>query len=93
MKFMVNIFQIGNENIKCLESVGIFATISKDYLNFKNLSSSTQNEFRPIACVNPEIEVICYVILLSNGFKNAKVVFFYYIFCELNIFIKFEYCL
>eukprot|EP00102_Acyrthosiphon_pisum_P015188 XP_008185630.2 PREDICTED: dynein heavy chain 10, axonemal [Acyrthosiphon pisum] len=53
--------------------VGIFITMNPGYAGRTELPESLKTLFRPVVCVLPDLELICLIMLFSEGFLNAKV--------------------
>lgn len=52
----------------------IIITLNRAYTGKnKKLPQSIKLLFRPVGCIMPNVEEICYATLLSEGFYNAKV--------------------
>lgn len=39
----------------------------------KEIDEIVKNHFRPVVCITPDFEQICFTILYSEGFLEAKV--------------------
>lgn len=53
--------------------VGIFITMNPGYAGRTELPETVKTFFRPVICVVPDLELICLIMLFSEGFLNAKV--------------------
>ncbi|VVC32081.1 Dynein heavy chain, domain-2,Dynein heavy chain domain,Dynein heavy chain, domain-1,Dynein heavy chain, P- [Cinara cedri] len=55
--------------------VGIFITMNVDEMNGqqKEINDIIKNHFRPVICLIPDFEQICFTILYSEGFLQAKI--------------------
>ena len=53
--------------------VGIFITMNPGYAGRTELPETVKTLFRPVICVLPDLELICLIMLFSEGFLNAKV--------------------
>ena len=53
--------------------VGIFVTMNPGYAGRTELPESVKALFRPVVCIVPDLELICLIMLFSEGFLEAKV--------------------
>lgn len=66
-------FNFENQEI-CLDlKVGIFVTMNPGYAGRTELPESVKALFRPVVCIVPDLEMICLIMLFSEGFLQAKV--------------------
>ncbi|XP_023680034.2 dynein axonemal heavy chain 11 isoform X2 [Paramormyrops kingsleyae] len=60
------------EEIPLKPSVGIFITMNPGYAGRTELPENLKALFRPCAMVLPEIELICEIMLVAEGFQTAQ---------------------
>ncbi|KAM6281322.1 LOW QUALITY PROTEIN: dynein axonemal heavy chain 11 [Porphyrio hochstetteri] len=79
-----------DENLTLKSSVGIFSTMKPGYADQTELPESLDTLFRPWAVVVPDIELICGITLVAEGFVGACLVvrkrITLYILCFLRMF-------
>ncbi|XP_067615922.1 dynein beta chain, ciliary [Eurosta solidaginis] len=66
-------FNFMGENIICVPSVGIFITMNPGYAGRTELPENLKALFRPCAMVVPDFELICEIMLVAEGFQDARV--------------------
>ncbi|KAM3873375.1 dynein axonemal heavy chain 11 [Diretmus argenteus] len=65
-------FLFQDEEIALKPSVGIFITMNPGYAGRAELPENLKALFRPCAMVVPDIELICEIMLVAEGFLGAK---------------------
>ncbi|XP_070583565.1 dynein axonemal heavy chain 11 isoform X3 [Erythrolamprus reginae] len=65
-------FTFLGENITLKTSVGIFITMNPGYAGRTELPENLKTLFRPCAMVVPDIELICEIMLVAEGFIDAR---------------------
>ncbi|XP_039198067.1 dynein heavy chain 11, axonemal isoform X1 [Crotalus tigris] len=60
------------ENITLKASVGIFITMNPGYAGRTELPENLKTLFRPCAMVVPDIELICEIMLIAEGFIDSR---------------------
>nr|XP_027209167.1 dynein beta chain, ciliary-like [Penaeus vannamei] len=66
-------FDFMGEPIRLTPSVGIFITMNPGYAGRTELPENLKVLFRPCAMVVPDLELICEIMLVAEGFIEAKV--------------------
>ncbi|XP_039277456.1 dynein heavy chain 10, axonemal [Nilaparvata lugens] len=66
-------FLFEGEEISLDNKVGIFITMNPGYAGRTELPESVKALFRPVVCIVPDLELICQIMLFSEGFLEAKV--------------------
>ncbi|CAH1732929.1 unnamed protein product [Aphis gossypii] len=66
-------FNFMGEKISLISSVGIFITMNPGYAGRTELPENLKALFRPCAMVVPDFELICEIMLVAEGFQEAKI--------------------
>ncbi|KAI1886190.1 hypothetical protein AGOR_G00211440 [Albula goreensis] len=66
-------FQFLEEDITLRSSVGIFITMNPGYAGRTELPENLKALFRPCAMVVPDVQLICEIMLVAEGFLEARV--------------------
>lgn len=66
-------FNFMGEQIAMVPSVGIFITMNPGYAGRTELPENLKALFRPCAMVVPDFELICEIMLVAEGFQDARV--------------------
>lgn len=70
---ILKVFQFEGHQINLDLKVGIFITMNPGYAGRTELPESVKALFRPVVCIVPDLELICLIMLFSEGFLQAKV--------------------
>ena len=69
----MHLFQFEGQEIKMDPKVGMFITMNPGYAGRTELPESVKALFRPVVCIVPDLQMICLIMLFSEGFLQAKV--------------------
>ena len=70
---VIFLFQFENQEILLDSRVGIFITMNPGYAGRTELPESVKALFRPVVVIVPDLQLICEIMLFSEGFMTAKV--------------------
>ncbi|VDL94305.1 unnamed protein product [Schistocephalus solidus] len=68
-----SLFRFEDEDIKLKSQVGIFITMNPGYAGRTELPESVKALFRQVVVVVPDMQLICEIMLFSQGFSSAKI--------------------
>ncbi|KAG8226803.1 hypothetical protein J437_LFUL002849 [Ladona fulva] len=72
IRYKKKTFNFMGEIINLIPSVGIFITMNPGYAGRTELPENLKALFRPCAMVVPDFELICEIMLVAEGFQEAK---------------------
>lgn len=65
-------FLFMDKTMKLVSTVGIFITMNPGYAGRSELPENLKTLFRPCAMVVPDFDLICEILLIAEGFIDAK---------------------
>lgn len=72
IKTKKKVFNFQGEEIKMIPTVGLFITMNPGYAGRTELPENLKALFRPCAMVVPDFELICEIMLIAEGFQEAR---------------------